>query len=668
MLNQQPCRHWVASFLIGLSVLASGVASAADDPPKTAPSESPQPADALPIDRGVGQRLANFTLNDAVAGRPYMLYGYAGKTGVVLAFIGTTCPLGDVYMPRLVEISKEYRARGFVVLGVNANAHESVSEIADHARKFGLDFPVLKDVDNLVADAAMVERTPEILVLDGTARIRYRGAIDDQYAVGGARKPEAKNHYLRDALDAIAAKQPIAVKATTAVGCLIEKVEPRTVAKSSAPRVRPPAPELAAVRDAQAIKPADVGRVTYASAAAKIIQNRCESCHRPGQVAPFSLRSYDDARKHASMIREVVDNRRMPPWHADPNHGRFSNDRSLTAEERATLLAWIDQGALLGEPKDVPPVKEYPKGWGIGEPDMVFEIPEEYTVPKQGVVAYVNFRVPTNFKEDRWVQAAEAVPGDRAVVHHIVVYLDTHQKDRVAGLGGQHFCGYAPGDMPSVFPEGTAKRIPAGADLIFQMHYTPIGEVRRDRSKIGLIFAKKPPEREAFTIAVVNSEFRIPPNKDDVAVASSRTFQHEIRLLSFMPHMHLRGKDFKYTITRPGEKPEVALSVPAYDFGWQSYYTLAEPLVLPKGARIDCLAHFDNTSNNLNNPDPDQAVRWGEQTFEEMMIGYIDVDVPVGTELHRAPGRRARSGVGGQVLQALSGRGPRAAAPRQDKP
>jgi hypothetical protein len=225
--------------------------------------------------------------------------------------------------------------------------------------------------------------------------------------------------------------------------------------------------------------------------------------------------------------------------------------------------------------------------------------------------------------------------------------------------------------MPSVFPEGTAKRIPAGADLIFELHYTPIGEVRRDRSKIGLIFAKKPPAREAFTMAVFNSNFMLPANADNVAVESNTTLQQELRLLSFMPHMHLRGKDFRYTITRPGKEPEVVLSVPAYDFGWQSYYTLAEPLTLPKDTRIDCLAHFDNSTKNLNNPDPNQIVRWGDQTFEEMMIGYMDIDVPVGTTISRPPGRRktsGRAGVGAQLFQALSGGGPREAAPRQDKP
>ena len=389
----------------------------------------------MPIDRAVGQRLANFTLTDAVAGRPYMLYGYAGKTGVVLAFIGTTCPLGDVYMPRLVEISKEYRAKGFVVLGVNANAHESVSEIAAYAQEFDLDFPVLKDVDNVVADAALVERTPEVLVLDGMAANSLPGGDRRPVRRRRRRKPEPEHHYLRDALDAVAAKTPVETQ-----GDDRRRLPDRegqslgTSPSQSTPRVRPPAPELIAARDADAVKPADLGQATYASAAAAIIQNKCASCHRPGQVAPFSLQSYDDARKHAAMIREVVDNRRMPPWHADPKYGHFANDRSLTAEERATLLAWIEQGRRSASPSDDSRRPDLSRGLGrSASPTWSSRSPRSTRFPSRAWSRYVNFRVPTNFKEDRWVQAAEAVPGDRAVVHHIVVYLDTAPEGRAAG-------------------------------------------------------------------------------------------------------------------------------------------------------------------------------------------------------------------------------------------
>jgi hypothetical protein len=278
------------------------------------------------------------------------------------------------------------------------------------------------------------------------------------------------------------------------------------------------------------------------------------------------------------------------------------------------------------------------------------------------VLEYVRFRVPTNFKEDVWIRGGEAMPGDRSVVHHILIYVDDHKKERRLGLGGSHLCGYAPGDMPSVFPPGTAKKIPAGSDLIFELHYTPNGRVRQDRSKLGLSVAKEPVVREAFTLPIVNPRFVIPPGEPAVPVSSSMTLPKEVRLLSFMPHMHVRGKDFQYTITRPGGEPEVALSVPAYDFGWQSYYTLKEPMILPKGTKIDCLAHYDNSADNPSNPDPTKAVRWGDQTFEEMMIGYIDVDVPVGEPLDRRTFRDQQR-PGGGLLQALLGRGSREKAP-----
>ncbi len=607
-------------------------------------AEAPDPKGSLPVDRLVGRAVKDFSLPDPISGRPVALYGFAGKKAAVLVFLGTDCPLAKVYAPRLAELNREYRARGVAFLGIDSNAGDSDSAIRDFAREHGIEFPVVKDAGNVVADQTMAERTPEILVLDGRARLRYRGAIDDQYAQG-ARKPEATRHYLKDALEAILAGRAIALKATEAPGCLIDRIEPKRLA-SSAPRIRPASPEIeAARRETDRKDELDVGQVTYASAAARILQEKCQSCHRPAQVGPFSLLTYDDARKHAAMIGEVVGNRRMPPWHADPRYGRFSNDRSLSEAERATLIAWAEQGAPLGDPKLVPPPKEFPEGWTIGKPDLVIEAPESFTVPAQGVVDYVRLRVPSGFAEDRWIQAAEARPSDRSVVHHIIVYMNVNKGVKRGPGDLVHLCGYAPGDMPSVFPPGTAKKVPAGAELIFEIHYTPIGRVRTDRSRVGFIFAKQPVTREAATVGIAQGDFLIPAHKDNVAVSSSLTFDRDVRLLSFMPHMHLRGKDFRYTVTRPGKDPEVVLSVPAYDFGWQSYYTLSEPLSLPKGTRIDCLAHFDNSEQNPYNPDPSKSVRWGDQTFEEMMIGYIDVDLPRGDSLNLGPltGRERRA-------------------------
>ncbi len=614
------------------SLMTANPSRGADSEAKAAP---PKADSGLPLNRLVGQRLANFTLLDAVTERNVSLYGFRGKHAVVLAFLGTDCPVGDLYIPRLVELNKAFKDRGVVFLGINANAHETVAQVAEHAKKNGIDFPVLKDQGNLVADSAFVERTCEVIVLDGLAMIRYRGAIDDQYGFG-TRKPAAEHNYLRQAIEDVLTGGRVDVKATPVVGCLLDKVDPKPTLKNAGQgvHVRAAAPAIMeGKKDSDQAEASHVGPVNYAEHVAGIVQNKCQSCHRPGEVAPFSLSSYDDVRKHAAMLREVVEERRMPPWHADPRYGHFKNDRSLSAKERATLLAWVDQGTPLGDPSKVPAAKTFPEGWTIGKPDVIFEMPEPYLVPAQGTVAYVHFRVPTNFKEDVWVQAAEARPSDRAIVHHIVVYvlsLGMIGLDRgFDGRADSHLCGYAPGDMPSVYPEGSAKRIPAGASLLLEIHYTPNGKVKSDRSKVGLIFAKGPVKHQAHTHGIAQPRFQIPPGADSHEVASSFTLKKDVTLLSLMPHMHLRGKDFRYEIEYPDHRKETLLSVPAYDFGWQSYYTLAEPLPLPKGSTIHCLAHFDNSSKNPYNPDPSKSVRWGEQTWEEMMIGYVDyVDDP----------------------------------------
>jgi peroxiredoxin len=606
--------------------------------------------DDLPVDRGVGGRVANFTLDDP-SGKPVSLYGFRGKKALVLVFLGTDCPVGNLYAPRLAELAHQFQDRGVVFLGVNANAGETAAQVAEHARAHGIDFPVLKDPGNRVADQLLVERTCETLVLDGQARLRYRGAIDDQYGVG-TRKDAPATHYVRDALEAVLAGRTVQVAATPVAGCLLDRAEVKAAGAGKpgggAPRIRPAAPAIVeALEEIEAKQPpVQVGSVTYAGDVAAIVQERCQSCHRPGQVAPFSLLTYDDARRHAAMIAEVVEDRRMPPWHADPRFGHFRNDRHLNPRERATLLAWVEQGTPLGDPSALPAPRTFPAAWSIGEPDMVFELPKPQTVAAQGTLDYVNVRVPTNFREDRWVQAAEAQPGDRTVVHHILVFVDDHSGTRRQGIGGQ-LCGYVPGDIPTVLPPGAAKKVPAGSDLLFQIHYTPTGTLRTDRSRVGLIFAKPPVEHVAHTHGIAQRRFLIPPGVSSHPVSSSFTFPADAHLLSMGPHMHVRGKSFEYKATYPDGTGEVLLSVPAYDFGWQTSYVLETPKAMPKGTRIDCLAHFDNSAANPANPDPNRAVTWGDQTFEEMMIGYIDYvdDAPIAaaaprtTAAPRAPRR-----------------------------
>jgi hypothetical protein len=374
-------------------------------------------------------------------------------------------------------------------------------------------------------------------------------------------------------------------------------------------------------------------KVSFTRDVAPIFYSRCVECHRPGEIAPMSLITYKDARPWAQSIKEKVLNGSMPPWLADPKHGRFENDRRLPQKEIDTIIAWVDGGAAKGDDRDLPPLPKYEEGWVLGRPDAVIPLQEDIPVPADGVIPYKYFTVPTGFKEDRWIQAAEIRPGNRAVVHHIIVNVQEPQATRSTGQEagaaeirerGFKLAGYAPGEQPRVYSKGTAKLIKAGSNLIFQMHYTPNGIATTDRSYIGLFFAKEPVQWKALTATAMNARFVIPPGHPNYEVTSSWTAKEDVMILDLMPHMHVRGRDFTYTAVYPDGRSEIVLSVPRYDFNWQLLYLLKKPLFLPKGSRLDCVAHFDNSTNNKFNPDPTKEVRWGPQTWEEMMIGWFD--------------------------------------------
>jgi hypothetical protein len=356
--------------------------------------------------------------------------------------------------------------------------------------------------------------------------------------------------------------------------------------------------------------------VTFNKDVAPILYKNCAECHRAGEIAPMSLITYKEARPWARSIKEKVLVREMPPWHADPRHGQFLNDRRLSQQDVDTIVAWVDQGAKEGEPGDLPAPPKYPDGWNIGKPDAVFYLPEEYPVPADGVVEYKYFTVDTKFTEDKWIQAAEIRPGNRGVVHHVIVFVQN-------GADRKLLVGYAPGEQPALISKGLGKKIPAGSKLVFQVHYTPNGTAAKDRSYVGLVFTKQRPKNELMTRPILNARFAIPPGDPNYRVESSYTFTEDGQIHSLMPHMHLRGKDFEYRVTFPDGSSKVILSVPRYDFAWQSYYVLKEPVRAPKGTRVDCVAHFDNSSKNKYNPDPTKEVRWGDQTWEEMMIGWM---------------------------------------------
>ncbi|MGO9463484.1 MAG: redoxin domain-containing protein [Isosphaeraceae bacterium] len=577
------------------------------------------------LEHGLGRYLSEMTLRDP-ADRPVALRNYLGRRATVLVFTGIDCPIGDLYMPRLGELSRRYERRGVAFVAINSNLHETSAQAAEHARAFGLEFPVLKDPENRLADRAAVLRTNEVLILDGRARLCYHGAIDDQYTLQ-ARRERPSRSYLAEALEAVLGGRAVSLSSPPADGCLIDRVDPALVL-ARRNKLRPAAPELIAIRNRwDGPAPVEAGDVTYARQIAPILRAHCQPCHRPGQVAPFSLLTYEQARAHAAMIGEVVQDYRMPPWHADPRFGRFANDRSLSAGERAAILGWVEQGAPAGEASGTNEAPSAaPAMWTIGTPDHVFSMNQPYQVSAQGILPYQRFRVPTGFTEDVWVQAVEARPGNRAVVHHLVVYIDDHTQREIDLFHSlnTHLASYAPGDSAQVYPIDVAKRIPAGSDLIFEVHYTPIGREVADQSSVGLILSKSPPRLQAFTDAIVQTRFAIPPGAQDFPVHQSFVFDRDAHLLGLAPHMHMRGKSFCFTARHPDGCAEVLLSVPAYDFAWQTVYRLAEPKVMRRGTRIDCEARYDNSAANPRNPDPYRTVTWGEQTDDEMMVGYID--------------------------------------------
>jgi len=370
---------------------------------------------------------------------------------------------------------------------------------------------------------------------------------------------------------------------------------------------------------------------TFAKDVAPILFKRCAECHRAGEIAPMSLLSYQEVRPWAKSIRQRVAERSMPPWSADPHIGKFSNDPSLSQQEIDTIVSWVDAGAPKGDDKDMPPTPKFTEGWTIGKPDVVLSMGEEYAIPADGTIPYLYFTIPTNFKEDKWISAMEIRPGNRGVVHHVIAFV---QEPGAGGgrrggavseaqQGRGQLGGITPNKTGVVFGPGTARLIKAGSNIVFQMHYTTNGEATKDRTSIGLVFTKEPPTRTLVTGNALNARFVIPAGEANQEVTSSTTFKEDVHITSFMPHMHFRGKDFKYTAVYPDGRSEVLLNVPKYDFNWQLTYVLEKPIALPKGTKLDCVAHFDNSTGNKYNPDPSKEVRWGDQTWEEMMIGWF---------------------------------------------
>lgn len=588
---------WCLGFLIAVTQLATG----------TAAEQLPQ-GSMLP-------QLSDIRLADSAGHARRMGELLDKDSPTLLAFVGTECPVSRLYLPVLKEIAGKRASSGLAVIALDPNFQDDLTDIAALNREFELPFPLLRDADAKVADMLGITRTPEVLLLDENGRVRYRGRIDNQYQIG-VRRESATATPLADAIDTVLAGKDVDEAITEPIGCLIG---------------RRPTPDPNT-------------KITYTSHIAALMHDHCVECHRPGQIGPFSLTSYEDVAPWAPMLQEVIHSGRMPPWLADPDHGKFRNDPRLTTSEKRMFDAWVAVGCPQGNLADLPELPEYPDGWRIGKPDVVIAMAEEaFSVPAEGVVDYQYFRVDPGFTEDKYLVAAEPQPGNPAVVHHIIVHVVKTNDKRIRGTGVG--IGYAPGMPPLQLAPGQAMKIPAGSKLIFELHYTPNGTAATDLSRVGLKFCDKEQVRQLVnSAAIVNRKFKIPPRDASYVVEASETLGRDRWLICMTPHMHFRGAAFKYVAFYPDGDREVLLNVPRYDFNWQLRYVLERAKKLPAGTTVHCTAVFDNSANNPANPDPTDTVTWGQQSWEEMMIGFaLTVPNPPPVIAPRPHSRRASS-------------------------
>jgi thiol-disulfide isomerase/thioredoxin/mono/diheme cytochrome c family protein len=599
-------KTWLLGFITAVAAagwVARGDAPAAGPTPVDS-AESPVREGPAPLDpraQGVGRLVADVELKD-LDGKPLRLASFRGRPLVVF-MTSPDCPVARKYLPVLAAIEKEFAERGVAFVAVNAKGADSAPAMREALAAAGFGGPCAVDPTGALAAALGAVSSTDAFVLDAARTLAYRGAVDDQFGLGYA-LPKPRRQFLRDALAAVLSGNRPAVEATSAPGCVLEAPKPAAAAAGAA--------------------------VTYHSRVSRIVQRNCADCHRAGENGPFTLTSYQDVKENLATIRRVVRRGVMPPWFADAKVGHWANDRSLSPADRDDLLAWIDAGAPEGDAADAPVEPKFAAGWKIGQPDAVFETPYPFKVAATGAMEYQRVLVQTHLPEDRWVTAVEIRPSSPAVVHHVLVFVSYppdhprlgEQPRYKDGLDG-YFAGLVPGQGHVVYPPGVAKFIPRDALLTFQIHYTPNGTPTEDRPRIGMVFSKGPPEHELSTRGAFNTKFKIPPGDGNFEVTASHLFQFPVRLLSFNPHSHVRGKAYRYEAVYPDGRTETVLEIPRYDFNWQLEYFLREPLDLPAGTRLKVTAWYDNSEKNPANPDPKATVHFGDQTWDEMMIGYF---------------------------------------------
>jgi len=551
-------------------------------------------------------RVENFRLMDN-RGDSHELYYYDDMKAVVVMVQGNGCPIVRNAMPRFQALKNEYAEQGVQFFLLNSNLQDNRQTVAREAEEFGYDIPVLLDDTQIIGESMDLVRTGEVFVLDPkTWSVTYHGAVDDRLDYE-TQKAEASKHYLKDAIDDMLAGQPVAVASTEPLGCLINFPEKQNRAQHAS--------------------------ISYSEDIAPMLADNCVACHRDGGIGPWAMTDYNMVRGFSLMIREVVRTQRMPPWHADPAIGHFSNDRSLSAEQTQKLVHWIEAGAPRGEGPD--PLTEMDHNWGtwavhepeLGEPDYVINIPAA-EVPATGVVDYMYHFVENNIEEDVWVKAAEILPGDRAVLHHVITSFgqmetEGRRKGRLKREGQGGLRGYVPGMVSQHFPEDTGVFLPADATIEFQMHYTTNGKATVDESKLGIWVYDEPPEHRVFSMILANGRIKIPPHAKNHMETAERVMPKPAIIYNMLPHAHFRGKASQFSVVYPDGTEEVLLHVPNYDFNWQTTYELAEPKYIPAGTKIVHTTWWDNSAQNPANPDPTVEVTWGDQSFEEMLFGAV---------------------------------------------
>ncbi len=550
------------------------------------------------------REVPNFSLLD-LQGRSHELYRAEGRA-VVLFFSGNGCPIVRKSAPKLRELRRKFGREGVEFWVIHSYPDDTTSEIRREVNEWRAGGLLhLRDARQALAVSFGVERTAEVVAIDlKTRRVFYQGAVDDQL-VEGAERPAARQHFLREALTQKLAGQEVATPRTPARGCRLAFVPT-------------PAPD---------------GVPVYATEVAPILGAHCVECHREGGIGPWAMDGHGRVRNNAAMIEEVLLARRMPPWDPDPDFGEFANAHFLGREETQTLLRWVKAGAPRGDGPDplaqpLPPRSE----WALGKPDAVLKLPQPERVPATGVLDYRRIRIANPFTNEVWITGADIRPGNRRIVHHAILYAMWPGCPDDGTGQGVHFQGWAPGSPPSQYPAGVAKRLPAGAELTMEMHYTTCGSEQTDQTEVAFYLAPGPQAREVFVRRADAEDVDIAPGVDESRHHATYAFRQPATLYGLSPHMHVRGKWMRYELLLPDGTRETLLHVPRYDFKWQHGYGFKTPRRVPAGAWLLVTGAFDNSPAHPGNPDPTKRVRFGLQSWDEMFIGFFEAaDDPVPT-------------------------------------